>query len=165
MEVAPKAVRGELHEHLRSLFEAPDLVTARTLLRQLVDTFALRAPKAVTVLEAGFDDATAVLALPDPYRRRLRTTNSVERLNEEVRRRERVIRIFPNRASVIRLLGALLLEQHEQWTTGHRYFDMTPYWQWRRDQEQRVVQRVQTGSPDQPRSGQVSPLSQKGMGR
>ncbi len=92
-----------------------------------------------------------MLALPDPYRRRLRTTNSVERLNEEVRRRERVIRIFPNRASVIRLLGALLLEQHEQWTTGHRYFDMAPYWQWRRDQERRV----QTRSPDQARSGEI----------
>jgi putative transposase len=133
LEVTPKAVRDELHEHLRSLFEAPDLATARTLLRQITDTFAERAPKAVAVLEAGFDDATAVLALPDPYRRRLRTTNSVERLNEEIRRRERVIRIFPNRASVVRLLGALLLEQHEQWTTGHHYLDMTAYWQWRQD--------------------------------
>ncbi|MEX1336791.1 transposase, partial [Hydrogenibacillus schlegelii] len=66
--------------------------------------------KAVKVLEEGFDDVTAVLVLPDRYRRRLRTTNGVERLNEEIRRRERVIRIFPNRESVIRLLGALLME-------------------------------------------------------
>ncbi|WP_415579359.1 transposase, partial [Hydrogenibacillus schlegelii] len=64
----------------------------------------------VKVLEEGFDDVTAVLVLPDRYRRRLRTTNGVERLNEEIRRRERVIRIFPNRESVIRLLGALLME-------------------------------------------------------
>lgn len=134
LEVTPKGVRDELHAQLRVLFEAPDLATARTLLRQITATFAARAPKAVTVLEAGFDDATAVLALPDPYRRRLRTTNSVERLNEEIRRRERVIRIFPNRASAIRLLGAFLLEQHEQWTTGHHYLDMTAYWQWRREQ-------------------------------
>ncbi len=55
-------------------------------------------------LEAGFDDATAVLALPEPYRRRLRTSNGMERLNEEVRRRE----------SVIRPLGAVLMERHEQ---------------------------------------------------
>lgn len=61
-------------------------------------------------LEEGFDDATAVLSLPEKYRKRLRTTNLVERLNEEVRRRERVIRIFPNRESVIRLIGALLME-------------------------------------------------------
>ena len=87
------------------------------------------------MLETGFDDATAVLALPEPYRRRLRTSNGMERLNEEVRRRERVIRIFPNRESAIRLLGAVLLERHEQWATGHRYFDMLPYWQWRRDRQ------------------------------
>ncbi len=127
-------MRDEVHAQLRALFEAPDLATARTLLRQITATCAARAPKAVAVLEAGFDDATAVLALPDPYRRRLRTTNSVERLNEEIRRRERVIRIFPNRASAIRLLGAFLLEQHEQWTTGHQYLDMTAYWQWRQVQ-------------------------------
>jgi transposase-like protein len=88
----------------------------------------------VAVLERGFEDATAVLALPEPYRRRLRTTNAVERLNEEVRRRERVIRIFPARESVIRLLGALLMEHDEAWTTGKRYFDMTAYRQWRRAQ-------------------------------
>ncbi len=72
-----------------------------------------------------------MLALPAPYRMRLRTTNGVERLNEEIRRRERVIRIFPNRDSVMRLVGALLMEQDEVWTTGKRYFDMTAYWQWR----------------------------------
>ena len=131
LEATPKSLRSELHEHLRALFEAPDPATARTLLQQLGATYAARAPKALAALEAGFDDAIAVLALPEPYRRRLRTTNSLERLNEEIRRRERVIRIFPNRDSTIRLLGAVLLEQHEQWTTGHRYLDMTAYWQWR----------------------------------
>ncbi len=72
-----------------------------------------------------------MLALPIHYRTRLRTTNGVERLNEEIRRRERVIRIFPNRESALRLLGALLMERDEAWTTGHRYFDMGAYWQWR----------------------------------
>jgi transposase-like protein len=130
LEAAPKSLRQELHEHLRTLFEAPDLSTARVLLHQLLATFASRAPNAMTTLEAGFDDATAVLALPEPYRRRLRTSNGMERLNEEVRRRERVIRIFPNRESAIRLLGAVLMERHEQWTTGHRYLEMASYWQW-----------------------------------
>jgi putative transposase len=87
-------------------------------------------PLAVATLERGFDDATAVLALPRPYRKRLRTTNGQERLNEEIRRRGRVIRIFPNRQSTMRLLGAMLMEQDEQWSTGNRYFDMTAYWQW-----------------------------------
>jgi hypothetical protein len=65
----------------------------------------------------------------------------MERLNEEVRRRERVIRIFPDRESAIRLLGAVLMERHEQWTTGHRYFDMGAYWQWRQAREAAPTQR------------------------
>ena len=85
----------------------------------------------MVILEAGFDDATVVLALPELCRRRLRTSNGMERLNDEARRRERVSRIFPNRESTIRLLGAALMERHEQWTTGHRYFDMAAYWRWR----------------------------------
>ncbi len=57
--------------------------------------------------------------------------NSQERLNEEIRRRERVIRIFPNRAAAVRLLGALLIEWDEQWATGKRYLDMDLYLQWK----------------------------------
>ena len=69
----------------------------------------------------------SVFGLPERFRKRLRTSNSIERLNEEIRRRERVIRIFPNEQSIIRLLGALLIEQHEKWSTGKRYFNMTDY--------------------------------------
>ena len=79
----------------------------------------------------GFDNTTAVLALPLHYRQRLRTTNSVERLNAEIRRRQRVIRIFPNCEAAVHLLAALLMEQDEAWTKGHRYFDMMAYWHWR----------------------------------
>ncbi len=128
---APKAVQDELHARVRAIFEAPDLQTARTLLAQVVADYEQQAPTAIATLERGFDDATAVLALPRPYRQRLRTTNGQERLNEEMRRRERIIRIFPNRESAMRLLGALLVEQDEQWSTGKRYLDMTAYWQWR----------------------------------
>lgn len=97
----------------------------------MVTAYEQQVPTAVAILERDFDDATAVLALPLPYRKRLRTTNGQERLNEEVRRRERVIRILPTRASVIRLLGTLLMEQEEQWSTGRRYVDMQAYWHWR----------------------------------
>ncbi len=135
LDAAPKALHDELHARIRAIFEAPDLETARTLLDKLVSEYAQRAPAAVATLERGFDDATAILALPAPYRKRLRTNNGLERLNEEVRRRERVIRIFPNRESVIRLLGAVLSELDEQWTTGHRYLEMAAYWQWRKAQD------------------------------
>ena len=138
-DATPKALHEEVQLRLHAIFDAPDAATARTLLARFVADFEQRAPAAVATLERGFDDATAVLALPLHYRRRLRTTNGVERLNEEIRRRERVIRIFPNRDSALRLLGALLLEQDEAWTTGHHSFDMSAYWQWRASQEQEVA--------------------------
>lgn len=134
LDACPKSQQSALKAKLRLLFEAADPATARHWLTEILTAFGDRAAKAMETLEAGFDDATAILALPEVYRKRLRTTNSVERLNEEIRRRERVIRIFPNRASAERLLGAVLLEQQEEWTTGHRYFDMTAYWEWRRAQ-------------------------------
>lgn len=100
------------------------------LLAQVVADYERVAATAIATLERGFDDATAVLALPQPYRKRQRTVNGEGRLNEEVRRRERVIRIFPNRPSSIRLLGALLMEQDKQWSTGKRYFDRSAYGRW-----------------------------------
>ncbi len=87
-------------------------------------------PQAANVLEGALEVATAIRVLPDRYRQRLRTTNAQEPLNEEIRRRERVIWIFPNRDSVIRLLGALLLDIHEKWTTGTRYLDREKYDAW-----------------------------------
>jgi len=138
-DATPKALHEEVLGRLHAIFDAPDAETARTLFARFVSDFEQTAPAAVATLERGFDDATAVLALPLHYRRRLRTTNSVERLNEEIRRRERVIRIFPNRESAIRLLGALLLEHDEAWITGHRYFDMSTYWQWRATHEQEAA--------------------------
>jgi putative transposase len=130
LDATPKSLQTEVYQRVRAILDAPDPDTARLLLNQALRD-SEKAPKAMRVLEEGFDDATAVLALPERYRRRLRTTNSVERLNEEIRRRERVIRIFPNRASVLRLLGALLMEMDEKWATGHRYLDMQEYWVWR----------------------------------
>ena len=144
-DAAPKAIHDELHARVRAIFDAPDPATARILLNQVIADYEEQAPAAIAVLERGFDDATAVLALPPPYRKRLRTTNGVERLNEEIRRRERVIRIFPNRESALRLLGALLMEQDEAWSTGTRYFDMSTYWQWRDAQDAPSVEHAPEG--------------------
>lgn len=134
LDAAPKHLKDELHGRLRSLLDAADIDTARLLLKEIIRLYGDKAAKAIGVLETGFEDVTAVLALPEKYRKRLRTTNSVERLNEEVRRRERVIRIFPNRESVIRLMGALLMEQDEKWACGKKYLDMTEYLEWRKTQ-------------------------------
>jgi len=102
-----------------------------------------KAARALTILEDGLEDALAVLSLPEKYRVRLRTTNGMERLNEEMRRRERVIRIFPNEAAALRLIGALLAEQHEVWSTGKRSFDMAEYFEWKTAQSQEVMQEIQ----------------------
>ena len=135
LSACPDKEQAGLHKQLRHLFEAQSPTVARQVLQEILAAYGKTAPKAVDYLEAAFDDATAVLFLPERYRKRLRTTNSQERLNEEVRRRERVIRIFPNAASAERLLGALLMEFDEAFSTGHRYFDMSEYWTWKQQQE------------------------------
>lgn len=132
-DVTPKALKEEFHQHLRLLLEAPDVTMARVLLNQIVTKYGDTASKAVALLEEAFDDITAVLPLPERYRKRLRTTNSVERLNEEIRRRDRVIRIYPNRAAAIRLMGAVLMEWDEKWQSGPKYFDMQEYFRWREE--------------------------------
>jgi transposase-like protein len=128
LDHAPKALQPEIKEDLRRLYESVDLESARKVRDQIIEKYEAKAPKATNLLDEAFDDITAVLALPLRYRKRLRTTNGAERLNEEIRRRERVIRIFPNEASVIRLMGALLMEQDEKWQTGRKYFDMELYY-------------------------------------
>ncbi|MBD8501260.1 IS256 family transposase [Paenibacillus arenosi] len=134
LDASPKALRPEIKAHARAIFEAANEQMGRELLEKTIATFIDKAPKAMQVMEEGFDDATAVLALPADVRVRTRTTNAIERLNGELRRRERVIRIFPNRDSVLRLFGALLMEQDDKWTTGKKYVDLNAYHTWRRPQ-------------------------------
>lgn len=134
LDSAPKRLQQELKSRIRLVFDAPDEETARGLAGDVIDRFGITAPKAVSKLEEHLDDALAFMALPEKYRKRLRTTNSIERLNQEIRRRERPIRIFPNQASAFRLIGALLVEQDEVWTEGKKYFDMEEYWDWMESQ-------------------------------
>ena len=84
------------------------------LLGKTTSFYEDKVPKAMSILEAGFDDAAAVLLLPEKYRKRLRTTNSIERLNEEIRRRERVIRISQIENQLSAWLGVLLMGKDEK---------------------------------------------------
>jgi transposase-like protein len=140
MDATPKPLHDELYGKVRAILDAPDVETARLLMNQVVSNYSEKAPKAIQVLENGFDDITAVLCLPARYRKRLRTTNGMERLNEEIRRRDRVIRIYPHRNSVIRLIGALLMERDEKWQSGHKYLDMKEYFAWREEQKKQAKQ-------------------------
>jgi transposase-like protein len=110
LDATPKALQDEVHSRVRAILDARDHDTARLLLNQVLEAYETKAPKAMAVLEAGFEEETKDLLLPEKYRKRLRTTNALERLNEEILLRKRVIRIFPNRESALRLIGALLME-------------------------------------------------------
>jgi putative transposase len=129
----PRREREDVAKAAALMFKATDLVAARRHRDEFVKRFSQSAPKSVTCLENGFDDAMAVMALPEKYRRRLKSTNMMERLNEEIRRRERVIRVFPNDASVLRIIGALLTEISERWQEK-LYFNMDDYHEWKADQ-------------------------------
>jgi transposase-like protein len=130
-DACPKAHWESLLASAKQVLYAPDPVTARGRMQETRDAFEGTCSKAVALLESAFDEVTAVLALPGKYHRLLRTTNSMERTNEEIRRRERVIRIFPNRQSCERLLGALLMEFDEQMSCGKVYVAMDEYLAWR----------------------------------
>jgi transposase-like protein len=138
----PRHLRAQMAAGLRRSCQAEDLSAAHTAFAALAAALAGKADRALTLLEEGLEDALAVLVLPAPYRVRWRTTNGIERLNEAMRRRERGIRIVPNEASALRLMGALLAEQHEVWSPGKRYFDMTEYFEWKATQSQERPQEL-----------------------
>ena len=92
-------------------------------------------------LDEGLGHALTVLQLPERYHKRLRTTNLPERVNEEIRRRQRVIRIFPNDAAALRLVGALLAEKNDEWlSSSQRYLDMAEYYDWKIDNENKLTE-------------------------
>ena len=126
---SPMRERKAVAEAAKRVFHAADISESRRQRDRFVDLFAKTAPKAVACLEDAFDDATAVMCLPERYRKRLRSTNMQERLNEEIRRRERVVRIFPNEDSAVRLIGALLAEVAEAWQE-RVYLDMQEFREW-----------------------------------
>ena len=123
-----KAIMGQ---GLKRIFAAEATAEARIKAAELAEAMEGRADRAIKCLEGGLEDALAIHSLPAKYHRRLRTTNMQERLIQEVRRRERVIRIFPNEASAQRLIGALLAEIHEEWQ-NRKYLDMAEFHEWNR---------------------------------
>ncbi len=119
--------RKEVANRFKDLFNAPTYDQAVERRNQLVKDWQTEFPKVVKKLENSFDELMVIYQLPEELRKRLRTNNTIERVNQEIRRRDRVIRIFPNDLSVLRLMGALLIEQNEKWAAGPRYLNMTVY--------------------------------------
>jgi len=124
--------RGGLSEELRGIFGAGTAAQARAAARACAQSWRASHPQVAVKLEADLEDCLACYAFPAAHRPRLRTTNGLERLNQELTRRTRVVRIFPNRAAVERLVTALAMEQSEDWVSGRRYLDMDVFWEDRR---------------------------------
>jgi transposase-like protein len=111
---------------IQSIFNAPDLEEARRLLKRAIEGWRESHPKLADWAELNIPDGFAVFALPATHRVRCRTTNGLERINREIKRRTRVASIFPNTASCLRLVTALLAEQDEEWINAKIYLNMKP---------------------------------------
>jgi len=125
MQYVPKvALRKTVAADLRAVFDAPDRNEAQRQLDIAVKKYAKSAPKLSAWIEANIPEGLTVFKLPTAHRRRLRTTNMLERVNKEIKRRTRVATLFPNEASLLRLTSAVLVEITEDWETGKRYLNM-----------------------------------------
>jgi transposase-like protein len=116
--------RQDLASGLRSVFAATTREQALASAQHLAEAWRGSHPKVARALEEELEDCLACLAFPVAHQPRIRTTNGLERLNQELKRRTRVVRIFPNRDASLRLVSALCMEQSEEWLSGRRYLDL-----------------------------------------
>ena len=106
---------------IRAIFHAPDRQEADTLLKRTVEKYQQKAAPLADWMQQNLPEGLTVFSFAASHRRLIRTTNGLERLNQEVRRRTRVARLFPNEASCLRLVSAVLMEISEEWETGKVY--------------------------------------------
>ena len=118
--VPRQSMRAEVAADIRDIFNAPDRSMAEKYLQMVIQKYAKSAPRLSSWLEANLAEGFTVFDFPTKHRRFIRTTNSLERVNREIRRRTRVVGIFPNEASCLRLISAILMETSEKWQIGKR---------------------------------------------
>ncbi len=122
LALVPKGMQALVASTIRTVFAQPDAATAREQWQRVADGFRARWPRLATLMDTAEEDVLAYLAFPPEHWRQIWSTNPLERLNKEVKRRSDVVGIFPNEAAVLRLVGAILTEQHDEWQAGRRYF-------------------------------------------
>jgi transposase-like protein len=117
-------MRKEVAEDIRGIFNAPDRETAQQYLDKAVSKYAVLAPKLADWMEVNLPEGFTIFSFPRDHQRRLRTSNFLERLSQEIKRRTRVVRVFPNELSCLRLVSAFLMEVGEEWEYGRLYLEM-----------------------------------------
>jgi putative transposase len=117
-------LRKQVHADIRDIFNAPDGGQADARLKFYVAKYEKTSAQLSVWMEENLPEGLTVFALPDGHRKRMRTTNVLERMHEEINRRTRVAGLFPNEASLLRLISAILMELSEEWETGKRYLNM-----------------------------------------
>ena len=122
LSLVPRAAQQMVGATIRTVFAQPDAASARQQWRRVSEGFGGRFPKLSELMEEAEEDVLAYATFPPEHWQKIWSNNPLERLNKEVKRRTEVVGIFPNEAAVIRLVGAVLSEQHEEWQVGKRYF-------------------------------------------
>ncbi len=117
-------LRREVAEDIRTIFNAPDREMANIYLDKAIDKYADIAPRLTDWMEINLPEGVTVFSFPKAHQRRLRTSNYLERLSQEVKRRTRIVRVFPNEQSCLRLISAILMEIGEEWEYGRIYLNM-----------------------------------------
>jgi transposase-like protein len=122
LSLVPKAAQQMVGATIRTVFAQPDSESAHQQWRRVADGFRSRFPRLADLIDEAEEDVLAYASFPPEHWQKVWSNNPLERLNKEVKRRTNVVGIFPNEAAVIRLVGAVLSEQHDEWQVSKRYF-------------------------------------------
>lgn len=139
LDAAPKNYKAGLETELREMFNSGTIEEARKRRDEILDDYTDVAEKSMEILDNGFDDAMTIMMLPDEMRQPLRTSNAVERLNAELKRRSDVIKIFPNSESIIRLMGSVTIDYHASLASRNRMFYHTSMAKITQDRKQKLI--------------------------
>lgn len=120
-----KSMKAEIAEVMREIFNSPTLEMAQEMKRQALEKYKKRAPEFAKWLEENADESLTFYQFPKEHWKKIRTSNGIERVNREIKRRTRVAVLFPNKESALRLVTGVVQEIHEEWVTGRQYLDMS----------------------------------------